>query len=109
MMGVLMISAGVLSGCWETDAYDQLYVRNESAFVVGVEYEWSSGERIPLLVSLEPDEEQRIAPPVDPDGDGVNDCTTGPLIVLHDGEEIQRFDPPVCYGEGLTLTVDGEQ
>ncbi len=48
LVALVAACAVALSGCWETDAYDQLYVRNESAFVVGVEYEWSSGERIPL-------------------------------------------------------------
>ena len=107
VVALVVVASSALPGCWETDAYDRLYVRNDSDVVVGVQYEWSSGERLPLLVSLEPGEEQRLAPPVDPEVDGVNDCTTGPLIVLRDGEEIQRFEP-VCYGDGLTLVVDGQ-
>ena len=103
-----VLGPGTLNGCWETDSYDQLYVRNDSDVVVRVQYEWSSGERIPLLTSLEPGEERRIAPPVDPEADAVNDCTSGPLIVSRSGGEIQRFEPPVCYGEGLTLSVDDE-
>lgn len=109
-MVVLVAACAVaLSGCWETDVDDSLYIRNDSEAAVAVEYEWSSGERIPLLVSLEPDEERVLSPPADPDVEGSYKCTTGPLIVLQNGEEIMRFDPPVCYGEGLTLSVDGEQ
>ena len=36
-----------------------------------------------------------------------NRCTTEPIVALQGGKEIERFDPPFCYGSGRTLTVDG--
>lgn len=41
-----------------------------------------------------------------PDGDE-RFCTVLPIVILQGGKEIERFDPPICYGSGRTLTVDG--
>lgn len=99
----------VLSACLETDVNNELRIRNMTTAPIDVEYEMHSGERVRIISDLGLQDESLALPPNDPDVEGGGyKCTEGPLIVLQDGEEIERFDPPVCYGDGLTLTVDGE-
>ncbi len=105
----ITVATLAVTSCWETDVDDSLYIRNDSDLIVRVDYEWSSGERLPLLGALEPGEVSPLDPPVDPDVEVTSRCTTGPLIVSHEGEEVQRFNAPVCFEHGRTLTVDGEQ
>lgn len=101
------IAASLLAGC-ETDVDNSLHIRNSSGRAIDVEYELASGERVRVETEILPGRETLLLPPNDPDVDERERCTSGPLIVLQDGREIQRFEAPVCYGDGLTLDVDGE-
>jgi len=100
--------AVLLAGCWETENPRHLFIRNATDRPISVEIEQVSGKRILLLESLRPGGVRMALPPNDPDVEGVYRCTTGPVIAFQDGEEIERFEAPQCYEDGLTLTVDGE-
>ena len=103
----ITVATLAVTSCWETDVDDNLHIRNETSEPVAVEYVLTSGERVDLDAHISLQSESLVFPPADPDVDGEPRCTTGPIIVRQGATEIQRFDPPVCYGEGLTLTVDG--
>ena len=108
LAAVLLVSVPTLTSCWETAPDDYLRVRNETDRPIDVVVVRVSGERVGPGNGLRPGRGRIVNPRDDPDVDDEASCTTGPVIAFQDGEEIQRFEPPICFGDGLTLVVDGE-
>lgn len=108
LAAVLVVSATISTSCWETAPDDYLRVRNETDRPIDVVVERVSGEQFGLENNLRPGQESIMNPRDDPDVDDEGSCTTGPVIAFQDGEEIQRFELPICFGDSLTLVVDGE-
>lgn len=108
LAAVLVLSATILTSCWETAPDDYLRVRNETDRPIDVVVERVSGEKSGLVNDLQPGRERIVNPQADPDANVGYLCTSGPVIAFQDGEEIQRFEAPICYEGGLTLVVDGE-
>lgn len=104
----MLVVVTTLTSCWESDMVaNALRIRNATDRPIDVVVERVSGDQFVLVDGLRPRREQIVNPGDDPDADeGV--CTSGPVIAFQDGEEIERFEPPVCFEDGLTLVVDGE-
>lgn len=104
----LLAVVGVAVASCETDVDNSLHIHNTTDEPITVTYELSSGEQVGGVGEVPPGRTRTISVPSDPDVEGEPRCTTGPLIIGQDGSEIERFEAPVCYGDGLTLDVDGK-
>lgn len=99
-LSLLALTATVgLTGCPETDRDRNLYISNDTEAVVRMATVNEAGEVKGSLL-IPPGGSYIMSPPAE------NECTTVPIVALQDGTEIERFDPPICYGSGRTLTVD---
>jgi len=105
-LGVLTLLAGMLlSGCPERAHSDNLYIRNETGAPISVYVESPSGSLVLITDSVRVRDTKYVTVPSSVEGPPK--CTTGPLIALQRGREIERFEPPVCWNEPRFLTVDG--
>ena len=86
---------------------NELRIQNATDQWIDVLAEQVTHEESVVVERLAPGTTRSTSPRGVPrEGEG-DRCTSGDLVAYADGVEIERFDPPICFDHGRTVTVDG--